>query len=236
VAVSLAWAFSTEPSDPTVLSRDLAATPELSAGPRVETVACDGSDRTRRALTPSSASAEPATVGAYPRLPSDEEDAVEQTGADPDVPAARALVAAGIEFTTADVSGVTSAEEAAARQGIPDDHLIKTIVVRRADDDHVFVLVPAGRAIDWPKLRAHLGVSRISLPDPDEARAATGYERGTITPFGATTAWPVIADATIPGKGRISLGSGRRGTAIQLDADTVVDALDAEVADVTGSR
>ena len=49
--------------------------------------------------------------------------------------------------------------------------------------------------LDGPKLRSHLGVKRLSLPSAAEARGATGYERGTITPFGATHAWPVIADA-----------------------------------------
>ena len=48
-----------------------------------------------------------------------------------------------------------------------------------------------------PKLRAHLGVTRMSLPDATEARNVTGYERYTITPFGATRAWPVIADASL---------------------------------------
>ena len=69
-------------------------------------------------------------------------------------------------------------------------------------DDFVFVLVPGGRQISWPKLRSLLGISRISLPDADVAREATGYERGAITPFGSTTAWPVIADATVASLGR----------------------------------
>ncbi len=62
----------------------------------------------------------------------------------------------------------------------------------------MFVLVPAGRRFDWPKVRAHLGVSRLSLPDADEAHAATGYVRETITPFGSSRAWPVILDASRP--------------------------------------
>ena len=89
-----------------------------------------------------------------------------------------------------------SAEESAELQGIEVGALLRSIVVRRGDDDYVFVLVPGGRRFDWPKLRAHLGVSRLSLPDADEARAATGYERGAITPFGAARAWPVIVDAS----------------------------------------
>ena len=49
----------------------------------------------------------------------------------------------------------------------------------------MFVLVPGDRVIAWPKLRALLGVTRLSMPDADAAKAATGYERGTITPDGA---------------------------------------------------
>lgn len=79
--------------------------------------------------------------------------------------------------------------------------IVKTLVVRRAEDDHLFVLVPGDREISWPKLRALLGVSRLSMPDAATAKAATGYERGTITPFGSTTAWPVVADVTEPSGG-----------------------------------
>lgn len=151
----------------------------------------------------------------------------------PDTPATRALTTAGIAFTAVDVTGVRNVEEAAARQGIPTDDLLKTIVVRLGEDDFLFVLVPGSRVIDWPKLRAHLGISRMSLPDADEARDATGYERGTITPFGSTTAWPVVADASIATKERVALGSGRRGTSLQVSAADLLRALDADVVDVT---
>jgi prolyl-tRNA editing enzyme YbaK/EbsC (Cys-tRNA(Pro) deacylase) len=54
--------------------------------------------------------------------------------------------------------------------------------------------VPGDRTISWPRLRELLGISRMSMPDACDALEATGYERGTITPFGSTTAWPVVAD------------------------------------------
>ena len=114
-----------------------------------------------------------------------------------DTPALRALAGAGVPFHVVRTIPARNAEESAALQGIALASLLRTIVVRRGADDYVFVLVPAGRRFDWPKLRAHLGVSRLSLPDQDEARAVTGYERGAITPFGALRAWPVIADATL---------------------------------------
>jgi prolyl-tRNA editing enzyme YbaK/EbsC (Cys-tRNA(Pro) deacylase) len=97
---------------------------------------------------------------------------------------------------------------------------------------YVFVLVPGDRVIAWPRLRTLLGVNRLSLPDAAEAKTATGYARGTITPFGATTAWPVVADERILGR-TVTLGAGEPGVAVALDADAVVRALDATVADVT---
>ncbi len=118
-------------------------------------------------------------------------------------------------------------------QGIELGQLIRTIVVRRGDGDFVFVLVPGGRQIDWKLLRAHLGVSRLSLPDADEARQVTGYERGAITPFGSSGSWPVIADISITRMGRIAIGGGARGVNLHMSADDLIAATHAEVAGVT---
>lgn len=125
-----------------------------------------------------------------------------------------------------------SLAEAAALRGISPADIVKTLVVRRGDDDFLFVLVPGDRGIAWPKLRAHLGVTRLSMPDAAIAFAATGYERGTITPFGSRVAWPVVADASIVGR-TISLGAGEHGATVLLDADAAIAALDAEVADIS---
>ena len=148
-------------------------------------------------------------------------------------PALTAAAASGVAHTVVRTPPAGSAEEAASLQAIPLAALLRTIVVRRGDDDYVLVLVPAARRFDWPKLRALLGVSRLSLPDADEARDATGYERFTITPFGASRVWPVIADAAILGEPVVSIGGGARGVNIHLAPADLVAALAATVADVT---
>lgn len=127
---------------------------------------------------------------------------------------------------------VRSLAEAAQARGVEPADVVKTIVVRRGDGDFLFVLVPGDRTISWPKLRALLGVSRLSMPDADTAFAATGYVRGTITPFGSTTAWPVIADQRLGGR-EVTLGSGAHGVAVAVNADAAFAALGATVADVT---
>lgn len=148
-------------------------------------------------------------------------------------PAIDAIADAGIPFDVVRTERAHSPEESADLQGIPLGALLRTIVVRRGEDDYRFVLVPGGRRFDWPKLRAHLGVKRLSLPDAEEARAATGYERGAITPFGATRAWPVIADASIGALERVAIGGGAHGVNLHLAPADLVAALGAEVADVT---
>ena len=148
-------------------------------------------------------------------------------------PAIDAVEELGVEHRVVRTRRAQSAEESAELQGIPIASLLRTIVVRRGEDDYLFVLVPGGRRFDWPKLRAHLGVSRLSLPDADEARAVTGYERGAITPFGATRAWPVILDAGALESEVVAIGGGAHGVNLHLGPLMLVEHLGAEVVDVS---
>lgn len=148
-------------------------------------------------------------------------------------PALDAIAESGVPHRIVRIEPARSAEEAAERQGIPLRALLRTIVVRRGEDDYLFVLVPAGRRFDWPKLRAHLGITRMSLPDADEALAVTGYVRYTITPFGSSRPWPVIADAAILEEPIVAIGGGGFGVNLHLAPTDLVAALAAEVVDVT---
>jgi len=148
-------------------------------------------------------------------------------------PAIDAVEAAGVPFRVVRTERAGSAEESAALQGIPVEGLLRTIVVRRGDDDYLFVLVPAGRRFDWPRLRDHLGVRRLTLPDAEEARAVTGYERYTITPFGSTRAWPVIVDRAAMEGAVVAIGGGGFGINLHLAPADLVTALRATVVEVS---
>jgi Cys-tRNA(Pro)/Cys-tRNA(Cys) deacylase len=168
-------------------------------------------------------------------IPEEPRDDASTAAGSPDTAQSAALtelIAAGIAHRVVQHHNVASVADAAAQSGVDIADVIKTIVVRRADDDYVFVLVPGDRAISWPKLRAVLGVNRLSLPDAATAKAVTGYERGTITPFGSLPAWPVVADSRIAAR-TVRLGAGKRDTAIVLSADDAVRSLNASYADVT---
>jgi Cys-tRNA(Pro)/Cys-tRNA(Cys) deacylase len=152
-----------------------------------------------------------------------------------DTPALAAVREARLEHSVLRHGPVRSLAEAADARGVEPGDVVKTLVVRRGEDDYLFVLVPGDRSISWPKLRALLGVSRMSMPDAATAKEVTGYERGTITPFGSTRAWPVVADERVRGR-RITLGGGTHGVAVALDADAALAVLEATVADVSDAE
>ena len=140
--------------------------------------------------------------------------------------------ARGLELEFVERLNAGSLEEAASILGISPGDIVKSLVVKRSDDTFLFALVPGDRQIAWAKLRSVVGVNKLQLPAAEVALEATGYERGTITPLGSTTAWPVFADERIAGK-RISLGAGEHGLSAFVQADDLIAALDATVADIS---
>ena len=152
---------------------------------------------------------------------------------EPATPAIEVIASTGVAYRVLRTQPAGSAEESAALQRIEIGALLLTLVVRRGDDDYLFLLVPGGRRFDWPKLRAHLGVSRLSMPDADEAKAVTGYERGAITPFGASRAWPVLVDGAAMAHQTVAIGGGARGVNVHLAPSDLVAALHAEVVDLS---
>ena len=140
--------------------------------------------------------------------------------------------ARGLHVEVVERPAADSLAQAAELLGITAGDVVKTLVVKRHDGDFVLALVPGGRSIAWKKLRAVVGVNKLSMPDAATALEASGYERGTITPIGATGDLPVYADERIVGR-RVALGAGRHGASAFVDADDLIAAYGATVADIT---
>ncbi len=78
-----------------------------------------------------------------------------------------------------------------------------------------------------------LEIEMVVRPVADPALEATGFERGTITPLGSSTTWPVFADVSMVG-GRVAMGAGEAGYSTFVEADGLTAASGATGADITG--
>lgn len=139
--------------------------------------------------------------------------------------------ARGIPIEIIERPAARSLEEAASILGISPAEIVKSLVVKRSDGTFLFALIPGDKQISWAKLRAIVGVNKLQLPEASVAFEATGYERGTITPFGSANEWPVFADAAIAGK-RVSMGAGEHGYSLWVAADDLIAGFSATVADI----
>lgn len=124
-----------------------------------------------------------------------------------------------------------SLEEAAAGLGIAPADIAKTLVLRRSGDRYLYAVIPGDTQIAWPRLRTVVGVNKMTLPDAAAALAATGYERGTITPIGALGDWPLFVDQRLVGR-RVAMGSGAHGYSAFLEVDDLIASYQATVADI----
>jgi Cys-tRNA(Pro)/Cys-tRNA(Cys) deacylase len=118
-----------------------------------------------------------------------------------------------------------SLERAAAERGQQPEQVVRSILFRLAEDDFVLVLVAGPGQLSWRKLRAHLGVSRLSMASEEDVLRVTGSPIGAVGPLGLTRPMRILADRSVFQPDEISIGSGIRGTAIVLRAVNLKKAL-----------
>jgi len=146
-------------------------------------------------------------------------------------PVARALAVLNIPYRLFRHPGpVHSLEQAARERGQSPDQVVRSIVFRVAKDEYLMVLVAGDRQVSWPALRRYLGQSRVRMANEAEVLAATGYERGAVSPIGVPAPMRVLLDESVLAQSEISIGSGERGVTVILRTDDLRRALrDVEV-------
>jgi prolyl-tRNA editing enzyme YbaK/EbsC (Cys-tRNA(Pro) deacylase) len=80
-------------------------------------------------------------------------------------------------------------------------------------------------------VRRHLDARKASFAAMDDAVALTGMEYGGITPVGLPDGWPVLVDAAVVSAGAVVIGSGIRGSKLELPGAALADLPGAVVVD-----
>jgi prolyl-tRNA editing enzyme YbaK/EbsC (Cys-tRNA(Pro) deacylase) len=78
-------------------------------------------------------------------------------------------------------------------------------------------------------VRRHLDVRKASFAPMAEAVELTGMEYGGITPIGLPPDWPILIDARVPDIERVIIGSGIRGSKIELPGAALAELPGAQV-------
>ena len=142
------------------------------------------------------------------------------------IPAARALELMGVPYKLFEHSHPPeSLEEAARQRGQTPGQVVRSIVFRLAEGQFVMVLIAGPGQISWKRMRAALGVSRISMASEAEVLAATGFVRGAVTPLGLPRPMRILADESVFIYDEVSIGSGVRGVALILKSTDLQSAL-----------
>jgi Cys-tRNA(Pro) deacylase len=150
----------------------------------------------------------------------------------PDTAATRALDAGGIPYRLhLHSQPVHSLEQAARERGLHPGQIVRSLVFRLEDGSFALVLMAGPGQVSWPKLRRHLGISRLTTASPAEVKQVTGYEPGAVSPFGLPSQLRLIADRSVLDHVVLSVGAGIRNAGIILARDDLLRALNPDIGD-----
>ena len=125
-----------------------------------------------------------------------------------------------------------SAEDAAAKTGIPEERTFKTLCCRGDKTGVMMVCVPAGRELDFKALAAASGNKSAELVHLKEVQGLTGYVRGGCSPVGMKKRFPTLIDETAQLFDEIHVSGGRRGLSLIIAPDELARFCDATLADI----
>lgn len=163
-------------------------------------------------------------------------------------PAVAALVAAGVDHDihTYDAGSGDFGDEAARimseRLGIAPERVFKTLVVSTSRPPAgsrttlAVAVLPVTAKLDLRAAAAALDCGKAALAPVPDARRATGYEVGGVSPLGQKRRLATVIDASAPDHPTVLCSAGRRGWEIEVAPADLVRLTRATTARITAQR
>jgi len=129
-------------------------------------------------------------------------------------------------------------EAAAAAVGVHPRQIGKSLLFMiKGDDGYRPLLVISNglSRVGYKKLADYLGVSRkrVRIASPQQVEAVTGYDVGTVPPFGHKQAVPTLLDESVTALEEIYVGGGAINALLHLQVAELQRVLEAEVVDLS---
>ena len=117
--------------------------------------------------------------------------------------------------------------ESARQLGVPEHHVVKTLVMQDERAQPLIVLMHGDRQVSTKNLAREIGVKSVEPCKPEVAQRHSGYLVGGTSPFGLRKAMPVFVEATVLALPRVYINGGRRGFLVSLAPQVLQDVLQA---------
>jgi Cys-tRNA(Pro)/Cys-tRNA(Cys) deacylase len=159
--------------------------------------------------------------------------------ASPKTNAMRQLDALGIayEVRTYEVDpDDLSAENVAAKIGLPAEQAFKTLVVRGDRNGVCLAVIPGSAALDLKQLARVTGDRKVDTVHLKEVQPLTGYIRGGVTALACKREYPVWVDEFALVYDVISVSAGVRGEQILLAPNDYARAVNAQFASIAKDK
>lgn len=153
--------------------------------------------------------------------------------------AMRIIETAGVKFKAYEWKPVNGLDAVSVASYInkPAEQTFKTLVTEAPTDQHGFnhyvFVIPANRELSVKKAAAAAGVKSVEMLPLKKLLPLTGYVHGGCSPVGMKKTFPVFIDETAILFDAIFVSGGRIGLTLELNAEELAKAIDAEFADLT---
>src|SRR5688500_6809818 len=149
-------------------------------------------------------------------------------------PATAFLKAREVPFTehTYDYVEHGSTEVPARSLGVPEHHIVKTLVMVDEVKKPLVVLMHGHRKVSTKNLARQAGRKSVEPCAPEVAQRHTGYQVGGTSPFGMKKALPVFVERSILELPEIYINGGRRGLLVRIRSADLARVLSVNLVDV----
>jgi Cys-tRNA(Pro)/Cys-tRNA(Cys) deacylase len=129
-----------------------------------------------------------------------------------------------------------SAENVAAKIGLPFGQVFKTLVARGDKHGVLMACIPAGSELNLKALANASGNKKVEMAALKEVQPLTGYIRGGVSPLGSKKQYPVYIDKSATTHAVIAISAGIRGCQIFINPEDLLKAVEAKTFELTTDK
>ncbi|MER2520711.1 MAG: YbaK/EbsC family protein [Bdellovibrionales bacterium] len=136
------------------------------------------------------------------------------------------LVELGMQFDVIKhPDGIRSAAELAEHIGVPVAQIPKTLLLEIKNKGYLVCVLGSDRKVDTKVIAKNMGGWNISMAPRDAISKITGFQLGTVSPFGLSKSLTIILDESLLDLPKVYLGCGVKGYDIGVDVHELIRAL-----------